>query len=565
MTTRSEEKSPLAVAEANSDRRHFLKLGTGLLLTVAGGAPLSWSKEPDSTPPQKRAGVVVVGLSQEPTVFNPLMPGVECDEVIWTNVFSTLWRALPDGSLQPDLAAKIPSDTNGGITDGGLAWSVTLRDGVFWHDGTQFTAEDVKYSLELINSPHFRARTRVGHMLVKDIVVKGPLEISWRMERPYSPYIALLANTQIIPRHILSKASDPNTAPFNDSPVGTGPFKWSKRIPGDSITLVANERYYGKGPYLEKVVLKYVPDMTALYTQFRTGQVDVLPIPGIPANYFQEASRLPGRKIMPSPSGNLEVIMPNLGHKTFADVSVRQALYIALDKKAIIDTIYYGVHKPTESYLPQESWAYDPNLPKQTKDVDKANKILDNAGWKLDGNGVRMKNGVPLEFNMSSTTGNVLREQCQQLIMQDWQQIGVSMKIDNMAAAVIWGDFYVRSKFDSLLVGTDFRTGIDPDPASRFASDAIPAKGGSGGNYMQWQNAKADQLMKAGEESFDLKKRKDIYWQLQDIVRAELPILPLFQYINLDGIKDNLAGYRPNVNQRQNCWNMNEWYWIRKA
>lgn len=541
-------------------RRQFLTLGAGALLASSGSAH---SQTSGSAPPSTPKGVVVVGLSQEPTAFNPLMPGIECDEVVWTNVFSTLWTAEPDGSLKPDLAIAIPSQTNGGITEGGLAWTVKLREGVVWHDGTAFTAEDVKYSLELINAPGFKARTRVGHMLVKDIVVKGPHEISWRMEKPYAPYLALLANTQMVPKHVLGKAADPNTAAFNNAPIGTGPFKWGSRTPGDNVTLVANERYHGTGPYLEKAVLKYVPDQTSLYTQFRTGQVDFVPIPGIPANYYNEAVKLSGRKVVIAPNGSLEIIMPNLGHKAFAEKAVRQALYAAIDKQAIIDAIYYGVPKPTESFVPQESWAYNPNLPAQSRDLAKANKLLDEAGWLRGGNGVRKKNGVALEFAVSTTTGNALREQCQQLMMQDWQQIGASMKISNMPAAVIWGEFYVRSKFESLLVGTTFRTGVDPDPATRFASDAIPVKGGSGGNYMQWEDAEADKLMKLGQETFDQDKRKAIYWKLQEIVREELPILPIFQYAPLEGIKDTLIGYRPNINQRQNCWNMGAWYWAR--
>lgn len=566
MTKRSHDEINLALADWAIGRRKFLTLGAGSLLAAAGAPALTWAADtPAAPPPAKPTGVVVVGLSQEPTVFNPLMPGVECDEVIWTNVFSTLWIAQPDGSLTPDLASELPSEANGGIADGGLAWTVKLRQGVKWHDGTEFTADDVKYSLELINQPKFKSRTRVGHNLVTDIVVKGPYEISWRMQKAYSPYLALLANTQIVPKHILEKAADPNTAPFNNSPVGTGPFKWGSRVPGDHITLIANEHYYGKGPYLEKTVLKYVPDMTALYTQFQTGQVDFVPIPGIPANFYEQAKKLPGRTVSIAPNGNLEIIMPNLGNKVFAEKAVRQALYAALDKQAIIDDIYYGVHKPTESFVPQESWAYDPNLPKQTKDLAKANKLLDDAGWKRGSNGIRSKNGVPLEFAISTTTGNVLREQCEQLIMQDWQKIGVSLKINNMPAAVIWGQFYVQSKFDSLLVGTSFRTGVDPDPASRFASDAIPAKGGSGGNYMQWQNAAADELMKEGEKTFDQAKRKEIYIKLQEIVREELPILPIFQYAPVEGRKNGLNGYRPNINQRQNCWNMNEWYWTKSV
>ena len=564
MTKRSAGLVLPPIAMPAIHRRHVLGLGAGAIAAASGfGARAQTGGKPVPPPPSKPTGQVVVGLSQEPTAFNPLMPGIEVDETVWMQIFNTLWLAQPDGSLVPDLAVEGPSESNGGISDGGLAWTVKLRNDAKWHDGTPFTAEDVKYTIELIKAPGFKARTRVGHALVTDIVVKGPHEISWRMEKAYAPYLALLSNTFIVPKHLLEKASDPNTAPFNQAPVGTGPFKWGTRQPGDNITLTANTAYHGKGPYLERAVLKYVPDQTALYAQFRTGQVDLIIGTGIPANYYQEAIKLPGRKVTTIPSASLEVLMPNLEHPVLKDKAVRQALYASINKQAIIDVIFYGLHKPTESFMPQESWAYDPSLPKQSYDLTKAAKILDDAGWVRKGNGVRAKDGVPLEFAVSTTTGAALREQCQQLMQQDWQQIGVGMKINNMPAAVIWGEFYTRSKFDSLLVGTAFRTVIDPDPAHRFGSDSIPAKSGNGANQMQWQNKEADALMKAGQETFDQAKRKEIYVKLQAIVREELPILPIYQYAPVEGYKEGLIGYQPNINARQNTWNMGSWYWAR--
>lgn len=561
MTKFSDETMRSALPMPALHRRELLALGAGGFLAASGFRAHAQGK-PVPPPPSKPTGQVVVGLSQEPTAFNPLMPGIEVDETVWMQVFNTLWLAQPDGSLVPDLAVEIPSEANGGISEGGLAWKVKLRDGVTWHDGTPFTAEDVKYTLELINKPGFKSRTRVGHALVKDIAVKGN-EISWRMEKAYAPYLALLSNTFIVPKHILEKASDPNTAPFNGAPVGTGPFKWGTRTPGDNIQLVANEKYHGKGPYLERAVLKYVPDQTALYAQFRTGQVDLIIGTGIPANFYSEAVKLPGRKVVKIPSASLEILMPNLEHPVLKDKAVRKALYASINKQAIIDIIYYGLHTPTESFAPQESWAYNPNLPKQTYDLALANKILDEADWKRSGSGTRMKDGVPLTFAVSTTTGAALREQAQQLMMQDWQQIGVKMTINNMPAAVIWGEFYTRSKFDSLLVGTAFRTVIDPDPAHRFGSDAIPAKSGNGANQMQWQNAAADALMKEGQTTFDQAKRKAIYFKLQELVREEMPILPIYQYAPVEGYKEGLVGYEPNINARQNTWNMGSWYWAR--
>lgn len=547
---------------AKLQRRQFLGLSFSAMALATFGLPSFVQNASGTTPPPAiPTGVVIVGLSQEPVSFHPLMPGVEVDEVVWTNVFNSLWVAQPDGTLTPDLAIEVPSLENGGIAENGLLWTVRLRDDVLWHDGQSFTAEDVKFSLELINADGFRSRTRIGHELITEITVKGSHEISWRMKKAFSPYLALLANTQMVPKHLLEGAADPNATSFNNAPVGTGPFKWESRTPGDNITLAANKSYHGDGPYMEKAVLKYVPDMTALYAQFRTGQVDTVMISGIPQNFYEEAKQLTNQTVFISPSGNVESIMPNLEHPAMREKAVRQALYYAMDKQAIIDALYYGVPEGTESFMPRESWAFNADLPKHVHDPERANALLDEAGWERGDDNIRSKNGVPLEFTISTTTGHEIREQVQQLLMQDWKNIGVELKISNMPAAVIWGDFYVRSQFETLLVGTAFRTGMDPDPAARFSSDAIPVKGGSGGNYMQWQNAEADQLMQAAQVSFDIEERKKLYQRLQEITRDELPILPLFQYAPIEGIKNGLMGYRPNINARQNAWNMGQWYW----
>ncbi|MDJ0389597.1 peptide ABC transporter substrate-binding protein [Roseomonas sp. E05] len=556
----SRNHSPISAAHAPSSgfsRRSLLALsGAGLL---AGRTARAQGAAPP--PPAAPRGQVVVGLSQEPTVFNPLMASIEVDQGVWWNLFNPLWGVDPEGNLTPQLAREVPSVENGGVSEDGLAWKIVLRDDVVWHDGTPFTAEDVKYTLELINTPGFRARTRQGHELVREITVTGPHEITWRMEKAYAPYLSLLAWTFIVPQHILAKADDPNTAPFNNAPVGTGPFRWGERVPGDHLTLVANEKYFGTGPYLERVVFKYIPDLTALYTQFRTGQIDHTSIQGILANYYAEAKKIRGVRISVNASPQVEAIAPNLAHPALGDKAVRQALYAAINKQAIIDIIYYGLPKPTESFFPKESWAYNPDLPKQSYDPAQANKILDEAGWKRGGRGIREKNGVPLEFAVSTTAGNPLREQVQQVLMQDWQGIGAAMKINNMPAAVIWGEFYTQSKFQSVLVSSTYMTGNDPDCSIRFASWATPAKGGSGSNYYQYANSELDRLLATGVTSFNREARKDAYREVQQIIRDDLVLLPIYQPAPVEGIKEGLIGYQPNVNVSSNCWNIGSWYW----
>lgn len=537
-------------------RRGALAMGVGL----AAGMNLPASLRA-AQPPSAPKGQVVAGLSQEPTVFHPLMPGIEVDQGVWWQIFSTLWYIDPQGQFQPDLAKEVPTIENGGLSADGLIWKVKLRNDAKWHDGTPFTAEDVKFSIDLVNNTAFRARNRVGHSLVHDLKVVAPDEIHWRMESAYSPYMSILSLFFIVPKHALEKASDPNASPFNNAPIGTGPFRWGERVPGDHIQLLANKSYHGRGPFLERVIFKYVPDLTVLYTQFRTGQIDYTGIQGVLPNFVKEAKTLPGRRISVSPMASIEHIAPNLEFGPLADRSVREALYLAINKKGLIDALNYGLPTPTESFVPQQAWSFNKDLPAHAYDPAKANSLLDAAGWKRGSGGIREKNGVKLEFSNSTTSGNAVREQTQQLLMQDWKAIGASLRISNMPAAVIWGEFWQQSKFQSVIVGVNFMLGSDPDVTPRFGSGAIPAKGGRGYNTYQYQNKEADRLLTQGATQFDLAERKKTYGALQKLIRDDLAILPLFQSVIAEGTKEGLQGFAPNINTSSNCWNMREWYW----
>ncbi|GAU85749.1 peptide ABC transporter substrate-binding protein [Bosea sp. BIWAKO-01] len=549
-------------AGRGTSRRELLGLGLGAgAASLLGGLGGAYAQARPLVPPQKPRGQVIAGISQEPTVFNPLMPGSEVDQGVWWQLFNPLWSIDPQGRLVADLASEVPSVENGGLSADGLVWKIKLRRDVKWHDGTPFTAEDVKYTLDLINTPGFRVRNRVGHSLVREITVVAPDEIHWRMESAYSPYLSILALTFIVPRHILEKAQDPNTAPFNSAPVGTGAFRWGERVAGDHLLLQANPAHHGEGPYLERVVFKYIPDLTMLYTQFRTGQIDYLGLSGISAHFVKEAQGLRGRKLSLSPTAFIEHIALNLEFAPFADKAVREALYLGMNKQARIEALYYGLPVPTESFLPQQSWAYDPSLPAQRHDPAKANALLDAAGWARGSDGIRQKNGVRLEFANSTTVGNPGREQSQQLLMQDWRTLGVAMRINNMPGAVIWGEFWQKSKFESVMVGSNFMLGNDPDVTPRFSSKAIPAKAGSGLNTYQYQNPEIDRLLAEGASQFDQAQRKATYGKIQKIIRDDLVLLPIYQTVMAEGIKDGLQGFAANINCSSNCWNMRSWFW----
>lgn len=549
----SDQNKPLM----NTTRRQALGLlalgASGVVLSGLPGFSRAMAQGKDAK------GQLTVGFSQEPTVFNPHMPHIEVDEGIHFSIFDPLFYVDEKGAFVAALAAEVPTVENGGISADGLNWKVKLRDGVKWHDGKPFTAEDVKFTLELLVDPNFRSWRKTGHEFVRDVTVVSPTEITWRMEKPFAPYPSILASTFITPKHLLGAEADRNTAAYNNAPVGTGAFKWKERVAGDYILLDANKDYFGDGPHIERLIYKYVPDLNVMYTQFKTGDIDVVGLQWITPDHYDEAKDLAGKVVNVVPGSTIESLSFNMERPQFKDPAVREALYAAIDKQSIIEALYYGLPTPTESYVPQQSFYYNPDLPKHEYSIEKAKKLLDDAGWAPGADGVRAKDGVKLAFTCSTTAGNHIREQVQQYMQQSFKDIGVEMTISNLPPAVMWGDYWMLSKFDSVIVGLDFLTGPDPDTSDFFRSTSSGAKGGSGQNTWQFVNKDVDDLLAKGGSLFVPEERKAVYLKIQEIMRKELPLLPLFQYATVRGHKQGVENVTPNVNTRIDTWNVSTW------
>ena len=161
---------------------------------------------------------------------------------------------------------------------------------------------------------------------------------------------------------------------------------------------------------------------------------------------------------------------------------------------------------------------------------------------------VEVVGAAPVIDTNSTTAGNKLREQTQALVQQNWKAIGVDMQINNMPAAVVWGEYYVKSKYDSLLVGVQAIIGDDPDCLNRIHSKYIQAETGSGRNVLQYKNPQVDKLLEDGVKEVDRAKRRPLYLKLQEVIRADLPYLPLFSYVRLEGVKQGMVNYKPNSN-----------------
>jgi peptide/nickel transport system substrate-binding protein len=546
---------------ARISRRQLLQ-GAGAL-AAAGLLPAPREVGAQAGQPQK-GGQIVIGISQEPQNFNPIMPTIESQRGVHMCIFDSLWRIDAKGKYLPNLAVEIPARGNGGLSSDGTLLTVKLRKGVTWHDGQPFTAKDVIFTWQTLMNPKVSAFSTVGFDQIASMTAPDDLTVKIKMKQAYAPIFVVLSDMFIVPEHVLSKSADINKDEFNTRrPIGTGAFKFVEWAAGDHITLEANKAYHGPGPYLDRLIFKYIPDLTVLFTQFKTGEIDITGIQGIPVDLYPEAKTLPNISLYVAPSTTYESIAPNLTLPLFQDRRVRQALYYGMDKKPIVEKISLGLVPEAETYVPPQSWGYNPKVKGHHKfDPEKAKSLLESAGWKPGADGIRVKDGQRLAFENATTAGNKQREQIQQLLQQQWRQIGVEMTISNKPAAVLFGEFYRMSKFQTIVIG--IAMGPDPDHSFRLHSRYIPAKGGMGRNSIAYENAEVDRLLDAGVKEVDQEKRKKIYFRLQEILVEDLPHLPIFHYVNIRATKAAVQGFQPNPNMQEYTWNTNEW-WLKRA
>ncbi|OPX37565.1 MAG: hypothetical protein B1H13_12625 [Desulfobacteraceae bacterium 4484_190.3] len=458
-------------------RREFIK-ATGMVAagTAIAGAGVGLTAHPAWAKKKKN---VIIGMTQEPVQFNPLLyvnSGTE--EVPEACMFDALWDVNEKGHFIPNLAARVPTLENGGITENGKVWKIELKKGVKWQDGAPFTAKDVEFTYKTIINPKIAIRSRSGFDMISDFRVLDDHHVEIHISKPFVPFAWAWQKMHIVPQHLLSKVKDINTAPYNTHPIGTGPYKLVKRVAGSHMIYKKNSAYHRGAPAIDTVIHKFVPDQTVLYTQFKTGEIDVLGLHGVPPERFEEARHLSGRNALVTPAPWVEFIYFNCGKPQFKEKIVRQALYLAVDKEKWIKDIFYGLPPKTLSYLHPSHWAYNHNLKDPGFNPKKAAEMLEGAGWKKGADGIRQKNGIKLKFSMSTTAGAKAREQAEAMIQADWKEIGVHMEIKNMPASVVWGEYTTKSQFDTLMVGWEPTVGMDPDYTARCHSKQIPVKDG---------------------------------------------------------------------------------------
>jgi peptide/nickel transport system substrate-binding protein len=456
------------------------------------------------------------------------------------------------------------------ISEDGLTYTFKLRPNVTFHNGDPFTAQDVIETWKMIMNPEFGAGSQLGWDKITDITAPDPLTVVMQTKEAYAPFLAYVAGglgtgTPIAPAKALAAGPQAFKEAFTLAPIGTGPFKVTEARLNEQVTLERYDGYWGTKPQLDKVIYRIVPDTNTQLVQLRTGELQVAASGGaLGSTEVDQALGFDTITLLEHDTmawSHLD--LKNIGFLT--DTLVRQALDFATPKQQIVEQLYKG--RGTVAFADQApiSWAFNPNIQPRPYDLEQAKKLLDEAGLVPGQDGVREKDGQRLEIELWGIAGDTSSQQVIQVIANSWSQIGVKTSTNFQDTSTLWGpEGYVwTDKMNACLYS--WFNGNDPDDMYYWHSSQIPKEpGGAGGNAIAFFNkfsfqAEIDALTEQAVKTVDLEQRKQLYWQIQELLHREVPVIFISWGKSFPAVAKNVGGVWPSAFNRL-FWNAAEWY-----
>ena len=453
----------------------------------------------------------VVGITQEPGIFDPHTVVAAGDEEIIYNIYEGLYKFDYMGNLNPCLATDVE------ISDDASVYTFTIREGVKFHDGSDLDAGDVVYSLKRAAG---LLDTQDGTALVSeldpisDVTVTSDGKVEVKLEVSNCELLSYFT-TGIIPEGYDN---------CQKAPVGTGPFKFESYMPGQSVILVKNENYWQSGlPYLDKVTFKVCADMDAGLTELANGSIDIFP-------YLttDRANQLDPSKynIMSNGSNMVQIFALNNAVEPLNDVRVRQAISYAVNRKDVISVTMDGAGvELTTAMSPAMGNFYDSSLDgTYDQDIEKAKELLAEAGYE---NGFDITCTVPSSYLIHVNTAVELASEL--------KAVGINMEIKQVDWATWLDEVYAGRNYEATVICLT-STYAPFDVVGRYASTAD-------GNFINYSNAEVDRLLGEIPMTSDLVTRTELYHQVLGILTEDACSVYIQDPTTITAVSTRLEGY----------------------
>ena len=499
-------------------------------------------------------------MTTEPNSLSPLFALNDYENVVDRLVFDVLVTVDASGRrLVPRLAAVVPTRQNGGVSPDGRTLTYRLRHDVRWHDGVPFTSRDVAFSFSAIMNPANNVPNRHGYDQVAKVDTPDPYTAVFRLKQPYAPAVTTLFSdnepSPILPAHLLEREPNLNRIAFNQLPVGTGPYKVVRWDRGQSVELIANDRYYLGKPKIARISVRVIPDENTMVNQLRTHELDLFAEASV--NAYGQLRSIPGVRTALTDLHGASNVLINTTRPDLRDARVRHAIAAAIDRRAIVRDFAFGAGDVATADLPSFMRAYDPRVRADAYDPARARALLREAGWLPGGDGIVAKGVHKLSLTFAYAQNNVTARLIAVQVQAYLRAAGIDAQLKGYNGAVMFGSYasggvYQTGNFD--LAWYTMTLGVDPDSSGRFTCGSIPPHGQ---NYSRYCNREMDAAQTAGLESFDESARKRAYARSQELLVRDVPIVFVFWPKNIDAYGPRLRHFSPNP--IVSTWNAHEW------
>jgi len=554
-------------------------------LLALSGVAMAQSKPTYKPTKRGGGGLLKVLWWQGPTLLNPHFAVGTKDQDGSRLFYEPLAGWDGDGNLRPVLAEAIPGREDGTLAADGKSVTWKLKKGVTWHDGKPFTADDVVFTWQYSKNPA-TATVTVGSY--KDVTVEKiddyTVVVKFPQPTPFWADAFVASAGSVLPKHLFADyiGDKSRDAPTNLKPVGTGPYKFKDFKPGDMVQGVINTNYHMENrPYFDAIEMKGGGDaVSAARSVLQTGEFDFGWNMQVEDEILLRLEKGGKGRVIITPGGGIEHIQLNstdpwtevdgersslkTKHPTLSDPAVRQALALLVDKDSVEKYIYGRTGKATANFV---------NNPERFRsktatfefNIDKANALLDKAGWAKGADGIRAKDGKKLKF-VYQTSINQPRQKNQAIVKQACQKAGIDIEVKAVTASVFFSsdvanpDTYTKFYCDLQM----YNNGpLQPDPEvflRQFLSWEVASKANKwqGRNITRWQNKEYDDIHKAAQLELDPVKRTAMLIKLNDMAVNNQVVIPVVARPVVTAVANNLVVELTGWDN--NTWDLPNWY-----
>jgi len=475
---------------------------------TTGGEADTATEETATVEGDAAGGTLIWVGHQEVSGLSPNDAGPTVQWAMIGNIHDPMVMIDQNYELQPFLAESWE------IAEDGMSYTFHLREGVTFHDGSDFTAEDVKYTFEFYSDVENGSTIASNYKGMGSIETPDDYTVVINMEEPNAAFMVNAASSWIVPSDYHAEVGEDT---YRTAPVGTGPFKVIEWVPADYTLLEVNPDYFFGRASIDFLRQEVVPEPSVRAIGLETGDAHYATWPLL----VEDSQRLrdggEGYTVFSTPSNSVKHFPLNNDHPILGEKVVRQAMMHALDRQRIIDDLWNGEAEVADSNLTPAAPYHADGLTQYPYDPELAGSMLDEAGWVMGDDGVREKDDVKLSFSCTTITGDQARRPIAELTQQLFKEVGIDMQLEEAPVASIL-EAMRQGDMDCSLFNWTYGSAIDPDASSTLRSDGA-------NNFSQFRNDRVDELLDAGLLETDPEARRAYYDELQEIIVEEVPFL----------------------------------------